>query len=66
VSPLFKRDTFVFLTLIGAAVGWLGPVLLAASLGAVGVLAAVVSAELRMSRERAAGRAPEEAPLHPR
>jgi len=66
VSPLFKRDTFVFLTLIGAALGWLGPFLVAACLGAVAVLVAVVSAELRMSRERAAGRAPEEAPLIPR
>src|SRR5258708_17349046 len=37
VSPPFKRDTFVFLTLVGALLGWLGPFLLLASLGAVGV-----------------------------
>jgi phosphatidylglycerophosphate synthase len=52
ISPLFKRDTFVLLTLVGAALGWLGPFLVAASFGAVGVLAAVVGAEIRMNRER--------------
>jgi phosphatidylglycerophosphate synthase len=52
ISPLFKRDTFVLLTLVGAALGWLGPFLALASLGAVGVLSAVVRAELRMSQER--------------
>jgi phosphatidylglycerophosphate synthase len=56
VSPLFKRDTFVFLTLVGAALGWLGPFLAVAALGAVGVLVAVARAELRMSRERALAR----------
>jgi phosphatidylglycerophosphate synthase len=56
VSPLFKRDTFVFLTLVGAALGWLGPFLALASLGAVGVLSAVIGAELRMSRERRTAR----------
>jgi 1L-myo-inositol 1-phosphate cytidylyltransferase / CDP-L-myo-inositol myo-inositolphosphotransferase len=50
ISPLFKRDTFVLLTLVGAALGWLGPFLAVASAGAVGVLTAVVRAELRMSR----------------
>jgi 1L-myo-inositol 1-phosphate cytidylyltransferase / CDP-L-myo-inositol myo-inositolphosphotransferase len=52
ISPLFKRDTFVLLTLVGAALGWLGPFLVAASFGAVGVLGAVIGAEIRMSRER--------------
>ena len=56
VSPLFKRDTFVLLTLIGAALGGMGPFLAAAALGAVGVLAAVVGAEVRMSRERSGAR----------
>jgi phosphatidylglycerophosphate synthase len=51
VSPLFKRDTFVFLTLIGAALGWLGPFLAIFAAGAVGVLIAVLRAELRMLRE---------------
>ena len=52
ISPLFKRDTFVFLTLIGAALGWLGPFLAIFAAGAVGVLIAVLRAELRMLRER--------------
>jgi phosphatidylglycerophosphate synthase len=52
VSPLFKRDTFVLLTLVGAALGWLGPFLALASFGAVGVLSAVVRAEFRMRKER--------------
>jgi len=52
ISPLFKRDTFVFLTLLGAAMGWLGPFLVVFAAGAVGVLLAVIKAELRMARER--------------
>jgi phosphatidylglycerophosphate synthase len=56
VSPLFKRDTFVLLTLVGAALGWLGPFLALASFGAVGVLSAVVRAEVRMMKERALAR----------
>jgi phosphatidylglycerophosphate synthase len=56
VSPLFKRDTFVLLTLVGAALGWLGPFLALASFGAVGVLSAVVRAEIRMKKERALAR----------
>ncbi|HKQ69237.1 MAG TPA: hypothetical protein VJT73_07860 [Polyangiaceae bacterium] len=52
VSPLFKRDTFVFLTLVGAALGWLGPFLVIFAAGAVGVVVAVIKAELRMLRER--------------
>ena len=54
ISPLFKRDTFVFLTLLGAVAGAVGPLLAIFALGAVGVLVAVIRAELRMARERAA------------
>jgi phosphatidylglycerophosphate synthase len=50
ISPLFKRDTFVLLTLLGAALGWLGPFLAAFAAGATAVLAAVVRAELAMRR----------------
>jgi len=50
ISPLFKRDTFVFLTLLGALLGWLGPFLAIFAAGAVGVLIAVLRAELRMMR----------------
>jgi hypothetical protein len=67
ISPLFKRDTFVFLTLAGAALGWLGPFLFLAALGAAGVLAAVISAELRMSKDRLlARRAAQVDPVLPR
>lgn len=66
ISPLFKRDTFVFLTLVGAALGWLGPFLALASLGAIGVLAAVVSAELRMNKELASRRSAQVDPVLPR
>lgn len=52
IAPLFKRDTFVLLTLMGAVVGALGPFLIAFALGGIGILTAVVRAEIRMSRER--------------
>ncbi len=54
ISPLFKRDTFVLLTLLGAAVGLLGPFLVIFAAGGIGILVAVVQAELRMARERGA------------
>jgi hypothetical protein len=52
VAPLFKRDTFVFLTFLGALAGALAPLLAIFAVGAVGVLFAVLKAELRMARER--------------
>jgi len=52
ISPLFKRDTFVLLTLLGAAVGLLGPFLVLFAAGGVGILIAVIQAELRMARQR--------------
>lgn len=52
VSPLFKRDSFVLLTLIGAALGLLGPFLVVFAFGAAGVLSAILKAELRMKKER--------------
>lgn len=52
ISPLFKRDTFVFLTLLGAAAGLLGPFLVIFAAGAVGIFIAVIKAELRMAQER--------------
>jgi phosphatidylglycerophosphate synthase len=52
IAPLFKRDTFVFLTFLGALAGAVGPLLAVFALGAVGVLIAVLKAELRMARER--------------
>ena len=51
ISPLFKRDSFVFLTLLGAGAGVLGPFLFVFAAGGVGILVAVIKAELRMARE---------------
>ncbi|HYP91130.1 MAG TPA: CDP-alcohol phosphatidyltransferase family protein, partial [Polyangiaceae bacterium] len=56
LAPLFKRDTFVLLTLLAALVGALGPMLCVFSLGAIGILISVLKTELRLAREaRAAG-----------
>lgn len=52
ISPLFKRDSFVLLTLLGAAAGLTGPFLFIFAAGAVGILIAVIKAEIRMARER--------------
>jgi CDP-L-myo-inositol myo-inositolphosphotransferase len=54
VRPLFKRDTFVFLTLLAAVANLLGPMLAIFAAGAIGIVVAVLKAELRMARERAA------------
>ena len=51
LAPLFKRDTFVFLTLLAALVGLLGPMLCVFSLGAIGILFSVIKTELRLARE---------------
>jgi phosphatidylglycerophosphate synthase len=55
VAPLFKRDTFVFLTLISAVVGLLGPMLVVFSVAAVGIVLNVLATEVRMARERRDG-----------
>jgi phosphatidylglycerophosphate synthase len=54
LRPLFKRDTFVLLTLLAAVAGLLGPMLLLFAVAAVGIVASVLGAELRMYRERRA------------
>ncbi|HVY29271.1 MAG TPA: CDP-alcohol phosphatidyltransferase family protein [Polyangiaceae bacterium] len=51
LAPLFKRDTFVFLTLLAALGGALGPMLCVFSLGAIGILFSVLKTELRLARE---------------
>jgi phosphatidylglycerophosphate synthase len=51
VAPLFKRDTFVLLTLLAALLDGLGPMLVVFAAGSVGVLANVLSVELRLRRE---------------
>lgn len=56
LAPLFKRDTFVLLTLLAAACGVLGPILCVFSLAAIGILFSVLKTEVRLAREaRAAG-----------
>jgi phosphatidylglycerophosphate synthase len=57
IQPLFKRDTFVFLTLCAAAASCLGPMLCVFAAGAVGVLVSVLKTELRMAREARQGEA---------
>ena len=56
IAPLFKRDTFVLMTFIGAVAGLLGPFLVVFACGGVGIVIAVFKAELRMARERRATR----------
>ncbi|RYZ02758.1 MAG: hypothetical protein EOO73_30300 [Myxococcales bacterium] len=51
LAPLFKRDTFVLLTLVAALVGALGPMLCVFSLAAIGILFSVLKTELRLARE---------------
>jgi phosphatidylglycerophosphate synthase len=51
VAQLTKRDTFVFLTLLAALGGALGPMLCIFSLGSIGVLFSVLKTELRLARE---------------
>jgi phosphatidylglycerophosphate synthase len=57
LKPLFKRDTFVFLTLLAALFGILGFMLALFAAGVLGVLVGVVSTELRLARERRHARA---------
>jgi phosphatidylglycerophosphate synthase len=54
LAPLFKRDTFVLLTLLAALAGALGPMLCIFSLGAIGILVSVLRTELRLAREAGA------------
>lgn len=57
LAPLFKRDTFVFLTLLAAIAGALGPMLCIFALAAIGILFSVLKTELRLAREARAARA---------
>ena len=53
LAPLFKRDTFVLLTLIAACAGLLGPMLFVFAVAAVGVLIGVIKTELQLARGEA-------------
>jgi phosphatidylglycerophosphate synthase len=50
IAPLFKRDTFVFLTLIAAVLDLVGPMLLVFSVGGIGIFVNVLLAEAKMRR----------------
>ncbi len=52
IAPLFKRDTFVFLSWVAALLDQVGPMLLVFALGGLSILVAVLSTELRLARER--------------
>jgi phosphatidylglycerophosphate synthase len=52
IAPLFKRDTFVLLTLVAALFGLLGPMLVIFSIAAVGILLNVLAAEAKMAKGR--------------
>jgi phosphatidylglycerophosphate synthase len=52
IKPLFKRDTFVFITFLMAIGGALGPMLCLFGAGAFGVLLGVLKTEFRLARER--------------
>ncbi|HVU03999.1 MAG TPA: hypothetical protein VHE30_19705 [Polyangiaceae bacterium] len=52
IGPLFKRDTFVFLTFLAALAGLLGPMLVIFAVAAVGILVNVLATEARLARER--------------
>ncbi len=58
LQPLFKRDTFVFITFLAALGGLVGPMLLVFSLGAVGILANVLATERRLARNSRTASAP--------
>jgi phosphatidylglycerophosphate synthase len=53
LAPLFKRDSFVLLTLLAASAGLLGGMLCLFAAAALGVLVAVLRTELRLLREAA-------------
>jgi 1L-myo-inositol 1-phosphate cytidylyltransferase / CDP-L-myo-inositol myo-inositolphosphotransferase len=57
VAPLFKRDSFVFLTLLAAAANVLGAALVAFAAAAIGVLVSVLLTEFRLARARKAPKA---------
>jgi phosphatidylglycerophosphate synthase len=50
IAPLFKRDTFVFLTLVAAVFDLVGPMLIVFAIGGVGIFVNVLMAEMKMRR----------------
>jgi hypothetical protein len=58
ITPLFKRDTFTFLTWIAALTSILGVALVIFAIGAVGVLVSVLLTEARLAKARKASASP--------
>jgi phosphatidylglycerophosphate synthase len=54
LQPLFKRDTFILITFLAAAIGALRGVLVACAIGALAILITVLRTEARLSREASA------------
>lgn len=50
LQPLFKRDTFILITLVAALGGMIHGILVVCALGAVAILIAVLRTEARLSR----------------
>ena len=50
IAPLFKRDTFVFLTFVAALLDLVGPMLIVFAVGGVGIFVNVLAAEMKMRR----------------
>jgi phosphatidylglycerophosphate synthase len=46
IRPLFKRDTFIFLTFVGAGLGLIGPLILLMAMATIGLTANVIRVEL--------------------
>lgn len=57
IAPLFKRDTFVFLTLLAAAANLLAVTLVGFAIAALGILFTVLATERRLLQERKAKQA---------
>ena len=56
LQPLFKRDTFILITFLAAAMGLLRGVLLACAFGAIAILIAVVRTDRKLARDGEAAR----------
>lgn len=52
VQPLFKRDTFILITFLAAAIGVLPGALVASAIGAIAILITVLRTEARLARAR--------------
>ena len=49
LAPLFKRDSFVLMTMLAALFNWVNVALIVFAMGAIGITAAVLNTELRLA-----------------